>query len=52
MENSYFSQEHGINQIKVNKPNKKSVSLPTFIISLIMVAGLVVLIFLKRDDIL
>lgn len=52
MENSYFSQDHGINQIKVNKPNKKSVSLPTFIISLIMVAGLVVLLFLKRDDIM
>ena len=52
MENSYFSEEHGINQIKVNKQNKKSVSVPTFIISLIMVAGLVVLLFLKRDDIM
>ena len=52
MENSYFSQNHGINQIKVNKSNKKSVSLSTFIISLIMVAGLVVLLFLKRDDIM
>ncbi len=52
MENSYFSEEHGINQIKVNKQNKKTVSIPTFIISLIMVAGLVVLLFLKRDDIM
>lgn len=52
MENSYFSEEHGIHQIKVNKPQKKSVSIPTFIISLIMVAALVIIIFLKRDDIM
>lgn len=51
MENSYFSEEHGINQVKVNKP-RKWVSVPTFIISLIMVACLVVLLFLKRDDIM
>ena len=51
MENSYFSEEHGINQVKVNKPRKR-VSVPTFIISLIMVACLVVLLFLKRDDIM
>lgn len=51
MENSYFAEEHGINQVKVNKP-KKTVSVPTFIISLIMVAGLVVLLFLKWDDIM
>lgn len=52
MENSYFSEDHGINQIKVNKSKKRSVSIPTFIISLIMVACLVVLLFLKRDDII
>ena len=52
MENSYFLQEHGINQIKVNKSKKKTVSLSTFFISLIMVAVLVILIFLKWDDIM
>ena len=52
MENSYFSEEHGINQIKVNKPKKKAISVPTFIVSLIMVAALVAIVFLKRDDIM
>lgn len=52
MENSYFSEEHGINQIKVNKPKKKTVSVSTFIVSLIMVAALVSIIFLKWNDIL
>ena len=52
MENSYFSEDHGIHQIKVNKPKSKSVSIPTFIISLIMVAALVIIIFLKWDDIM
>ena len=51
MENSYFAQEHSMSQVKINKP-KKSVSIPTFIISLIMVAALVIIVFLKRDDIL
>lgn len=51
MENSYFAQEHGVNQLKVDK-SKKWVSIPTFIISLLMVAGLVVLLFLKWDDIM
>ena len=52
MENSYFSEDHGINQIKVNKPKRKSVSVSTFIISLIMVAALVAIVFLKWDDIM
>lgn len=52
MENSYFSEEHGINQIKVNKPKKKTISVSTFIISLIMVAALVSIVFLKWDDIM
>ena len=52
MENSYFAEDHGINQVKVNKSQRRSVSIPTFIISLIMVACIVVLLFLKRDDIL
>ena len=51
MENSYFAKEHSMSQVKINKP-KKSVSIPTFIISLIMVAALVIIVFLKRDDIL
>ena len=50
MENSYFSEDHGNNEIKVNRP-RKWVSIPTFIISVIMGACLVVLLFLKRDDI-
>lgn len=52
MENSYFSEEHGINQIKVNKPKKKTVSVSTFIVSLIMVAALVSIVFLKWNDIM
>lgn len=51
MENSYFSEGHGISQIKINKP-KKTVSLSTFIVSLVMVAALVTIVFLKWDDIM
>lgn len=51
MENSYFSEEHGINQIKINKPKKKTIPVSTFIVSLIMVAALVSIVFLKWNDI-
>ena len=52
MENSYFSEERGINEIKVNKPKKRTVSVSTFIVSLIMVAALVSIIFFKWNDIM
>lgn len=52
MENSYFSEGHNVNEIKVNRPKKKTISVSTFIISLIMVAALVSIIFLKRNDIM
>lgn len=52
MEDSYFAQEHNFNQTNINKPKKKSVSIPTFIFSMIIVVCVVVIVFLKRDDIL
>ncbi len=52
MENSYFSQEHGVNYIQANKSKKKTVPVSTFVVSLIMVAALVTIIFLKWSDIM
>ena len=51
MTESYFSQWHGIDQISVNKKKKKSVSIPTLIISMISIAFVVVLVMAKMDDI-
>ena len=52
MENSYFSQEHGVNYIQANKSKKKTVPVSTFVVSLIMVVALVTIIFLKWSDIM
>lgn len=52
MENSYFAQEHSADQLNYNKQKKKSISIPTFIFSLIMVACITIIVFLKWNDIL
>ena len=52
MENSYFAQENGADQLNYSKSKKKSISIPTFIFSLIMVACITIIVFLKWDDIL